>query len=85
MIADLIERAFAQQIVRTVVEGPDGCDEYLLERTGDTGAPVRVWVLADGRFARASSSEGLLTLGQVMRVCGLGRRTAPAGVREGSP
>lgn len=74
MITDVIEAAFRQRIVRTVVCGTDGYDEYLLERaypTGQVDSPVRVWVRPDGRFSRASSSEGQLSLGQVLGLCGL--------------
>lgn len=80
MIADCIELAYAHGIVRTVVPDADGCDEYLLDRVDGAdprGALITVRVRPDGKFSRATSTEGLLSLGQVMALCGLGRRDAP--------
>lgn len=76
MIDDCIEFAYANGIVRTVVQNPDGYDDYLLARASGAGPPITVRVRPDGRFSRATSSEGLLTIGQVMALCGLGRRDA---------
>ncbi len=76
MIEDLIELGFAQRVVRSVVQTSDGCDEYLLERAHGAvacGNAITVRVRPDGKFARAASTEGLLSLGQVMTLCGLGR------------
>lgn len=71
MIDDLIELAFAQDAVRTVRATSDGCDEYVLRRADPDGSPVTVRVRPDGKFSRAIATEGLLSLGQVMTVCGL--------------
>jgi hypothetical protein len=90
MIEDLIELAFAQDIVRAVAPDADGGEEYLLARAGAASPadpPITVWVRPDGRFSRAASTEGLLSLGQVMALCGLARRgsrpqpTRAAGAR----
>lgn len=73
MLEDLIERAYAHGIVRTVVPVA-GCDEYVLERRDGRGHPgevVLVRVRDDGRFSRAEGADGTLTLGQVAARCGL--------------
>lgn len=78
MIDDLIELAFAQNIVRETLPCPDGCDQYVLART-DAATTIRLWVRPDGRFSRAFGDEGPLSLGQVVTMCGLSytaRRTA---------
>ncbi|WP_430331258.1 hypothetical protein [Rhodococcus sp. ACT016] len=77
MIDDLIELAFAQNIVRETLPCPDGCDEYVLTRA-DEPATIRLWVRPDGRFSRALGDEGPLSLGQVMTVCGLSYAARPA-------
>ncbi|MDH6280993.1 hypothetical protein [Prescottella agglutinans] len=70
MIDDLIELAYAQNVVLETLPCPDGCDEYVLARAG-VAATIRLWVRPDGRFSRALGDEGALSLGQVMTVCGL--------------
>ena len=78
MIEDLIELAHSQGVVRELLAGPDGCDEYVLACTDGVTA-IRLWVRPDGRFSRAQGNAGSLSLGQVMTVCGLSysaRKTA---------
>jgi hypothetical protein len=82
VIEDLVELAFAHEIVCAVMVGPDGCDEYALERAGapDTGGPpIAVRVRPDGRFSRATSAEGFLSLGQVSALCGLDQQAERRG------
>ena len=71
-IADLIERAFATGAVREVT-CDDGYDRYLLDGAGRS---VEVYMRSDGRFARANDVDGPLSIGQVARLCGLGRHHA---------
>lgn len=80
MIDDVIEVAFAELVVRGVVSDALGWDEYLLESLDQTAGkpPVSVWVRPDGRFSRASDGNRPLTLGQVVRMCGLARKSAAA-------
>lgn len=79
MIDDLIELAYARDIVRETLPSPDGCDHYVL--AGSSDAAIHVWVRPDGRFSRAFGDEEALTLGQVLNRCGLShaaRTTASA-------
>ncbi|QCQ90007.1 hypothetical protein [Rhodococcus sp. SGAir0479] len=63
MIDDLIEFAYARDIVRETLPAADGCDHYVLACPGDTA--IHVWVRPDGRFSRAVGEQGALTIGQV--------------------
>lgn len=88
MIDDVIEIAFAQGTVCSVVSDACGWDEYRLarvDRSADSGEHVSVWVRPDGRFSRALGGEGLLTLGQVVRLCGLTWTRAPRTTTEETP
>lgn len=82
MIDDLIELAFEQDAIRTVRATSEGCDEYTLRRADSDSSSVKVWVRPDGKFSRAIGTEGLLSLGQVMTVCGLTYRTSTRSSRQ---
>ncbi|MCQ4118053.1 hypothetical protein [Rhodococcus tibetensis] len=82
MIDDLIEIAYAQGTVRTAARASNGVDEYELARIDCERTTVTVAVRADGKFAKATTPDGYLSLGQVMQVCGLHYRNATSRARE---
>ena len=63
LIDDVIETAHTHGLVHATWREADGRDGYTLRAWP---RPVTVWVLEDGRFARALSDGKQLTLGQVM-------------------
>ena len=82
MIEDLIEIAYAQGAVTYVGQAAGGVDEYELARVDSVASSVTVTVRADGKFAKATSIEGYLSLGQVVRACGLDYRHATSSARQ---
>lgn len=84
MIDDLIELAFFQDAVLSVSLATDGSDEYTLRRIDEDTSPVTVRVRPDGKFGRAVGTEGYLSLGQVMSVCGLTYRDSPLSSQSAS-